>query len=168
MDQWASANWNHWWASWLLHHPSGAATIIGQGMPNALHPPVYNPVTSPLPADWSSAFFGSFEQRTESDLSGTYRVEPMLVWWSIAFVLAVALIRRRVWRISPALVLFLTAGGALAAVTIGTLTLQTPSFETGREAVGVTVQFILSTVVLVGVLLDRFLLTSRDQKGGAR
>lgn len=160
MDVWASAHWRTWWANWLATHPSAATTIVARGVVHALAPPVYSSVTAAVPQPAADVFFGS------GPLPGappprTYRVVPLLLWFSAAVVLSVPGRRRR--RSAPPgleLVLWLTAGGALASMVAGTLLLQTPPYETAREAAAATIVLVLAVVSLVPIGVDRWTRTS--------
>jgi hypothetical protein len=158
MNEWATENWNRWYATWLVHHPGKALQIIRVALPSALSPPVWTGVTAATPNAISSLYFGSVAQPQSYRSDETYRTQPLLLWIGAAAVLA--LLTRGRWRGSRwdrDLVLVATGLGALAAAVSSVLLIQVAAFEVGQESLGALIMLTISAVMLVGSALDRFL-----------
>jgi hypothetical protein len=156
MDAWATANWNRWWLSWLLHHPSKTAQIIHTELPNALSPPVDANVSAPAPTFVGSMFFGSTSIPQSTIATRSYRTQPLLLWLGAIITLAVLGRRRfqgRSWHTD--LVVLAGAGGALASAIAGGLLIPYAPATVGRESTGITLLLTASCVVLVGLGLGR-------------
>jgi hypothetical protein len=156
MDAWATANWNRWWLSWLLHHPSKTARIIYTELPNALSPPVDANVSAPAPTFVGSMFFGSPSIPQSGIATRSYRTQPLLLWLGAIITLAVLDRRRfqgRSWHTD--LVVLAGACGALASAIAGGLLIPYAPETVGRESTGVTLLLTASCIVLVGLGLGR-------------
>ncbi len=156
MDAWATDNWTHWWASWLIHHPTKTARLIHVELPNALTPPVNANVSAPAPTFVGSAFFPSTAITQGSFPKRTYRTQPILLW--LGAILALAVIGRR--RLRGAswhtdLVVLFGAMGSVAAAISGALIIQAAPDGVGRESTGVAVLLVASCLALVALGLGR-------------
>jgi hypothetical protein len=167
MDVWATANWQRWWAGWLLAHPKGALAIIRSQLPQSLSPSVWGQVVAATPNSVSAVFLGTQTLPQDAVAGRTYRTQPLIFWFISILALAVAAAVRRRWRARTweiDLALAVTVLGGLACAVSSGLLIQTLPYEVSQESLAATAVITGAAVALVAIGIDRLLTSPPDAR----
>ncbi|HZL05953.1 MAG TPA: hypothetical protein VFE45_11150, partial [Coriobacteriia bacterium] len=160
MNTWATENWQRWYISWLLTHPTSAIRIIDSQILHSLAPTIWGNVVAATPNSVAALFLGTPAVPQDALSQKSYHVQPLILWGLAVVGLGFTARRLGRWRGSPwAVDIALAAsvaGGLLCAISSGLL-IQTIPFEVAQESLASTVIITAALVVGVGLGIDRVL-----------
>ena len=160
MNTWATENWQRWYISWLLTHPTSTIRVIDSQILHSLAPTVWGNVVAATPNSVAALFLGTPSVPQDARTQKSYHVQPLILWGLAVVGLGFAARRLGRWRGSPwAVDIALAAsvaGGLLCAISSGLL-IQTIPFEVAQESLASTVIITAALVVGVGLGIDRVL-----------